>query len=300
MLPLGNILRKHGLGYHLNADDTQIYVSTENNEATSLLLSCIHDIKAWMQQSFLQLNCGKTEVILIGTETTLQQLPNFTLQMDGVSVLPSHQVRNLGVILDSQLSFEAHIKHFTKVSFFHLRNIARIRPILTQAAAERLIHAFISSRLDYCNALLVGATDKSIKRLQYVQNCAARLLTHTSLREHITPVRFNLHWLPIRQRINFKVLVLTYQAIHATGPAYLSDLITVSQPTRTLRSSSSLTLVQPRPRLVTVGGRAFSHAAPELHVWNSLPDSVRKAESVASFKSLLKTHLFREAYEGLC
>ena len=183
MLPLGSVICKYGLGYHCYADDTQLYVSTTNSnihKATSLHASCLRDIKAWMRLSFLQLNGGKTEVILLGAKTTLKQLGNISLEIDGVRVLPSTQVHNLGVYLDSKLSFEAHIKHDTKVSFFHLRNIARIRRCLSQPGAERLIHAFISSRLDYCSALLVGATDKNINRLQYVQNCAARLLKHTS------------------------------------------------------------------------------------------------------------------------
>ena len=211
MLPRGSIIRKYGLGYHCYADDTQLYVSTTNSnihKATSLHASCLRDIKAWMRLSFLQLNGGKTEVILLGAKTTLKQLGNISLEIDGVRVLPSTQVHNLGVYLDSKLSFEAHIKHDTKVSFFHLRNIARIRHCLSQPGAERLIHAFISSRLDYCSALLVGATDKNINRLRYVQNCTARLLNPTSPREHISPVLFKLHWLSSDNALTTRSLYL--------------------------------------------------------------------------------------------
>ena len=117
------------------------------------------------------------------------------------------------MIFDSNLTFESHVKNTTKVSFFHLRQIAKLRPFLSQPAAVRLVHAFISSRLDYGNAVLLGSTDKTINPMQYVQNCAARLLTHTLRWERITPVLFKLHWLPIRQHINFKVLDAAWSSL---------------------------------------------------------------------------------------
>ena len=120
--------------------------------------------------------------------------------------------------------------------------------------------------------------------------------TH-SRREHY-PVLFEIHWLPIHQRINFKVLVLTYQAIHAAGPSYLTELITVKCPVRDLRSFSTISLVEPKPRLKTVGGRAFSRAAPKL--WNKLPDTIRKVEFITALKSQLKTHLFKQKYKDYC
>ena len=146
------------------------------------------------------------------------------------------------------------------------------------------------------SSLAVGR--QTLFLMQYVQNSAAHLLTHTSRREHITPVLFGLHWLPIRQHINFKVLVLTYQAIHAAGPSYLTELITVKCPVRDLRSSGTISLIEPKPRLNTVGGCAFSRAAPKL--WNELPDTIRKAESITAFKSQLKTHLFKQKYKDYC
>ncbi|XP_051237026.1 lathosterol oxidase-like isoform X1 [Dicentrarchus labrax] len=106
--------------------------------------------------------------------------------------------------MGSQLTFEAHINHLCKTSFNHLRNISTLRPILSLSAAEKLVHAFVSSRLNYCNALLIGIPGKSLQRLQYIQNSAARILMRVQKHEHITPILHSLHWLPVSTRIEYK------------------------------------------------------------------------------------------------
>ncbi|XP_030292176.1 gastrula zinc finger protein XlCGF28.1-like [Sparus aurata] len=161
-------------------------------------------------------------------------------------------------------------------SYFHLCRIAKIRRCLSPPAAESLIYAFISSCLDYCNSLLTGIASHSLHRLQTAQNSAARLLTHTQSCEHITAVLYTLHWLPIKQRIDFKILLLTFKALHHLAPPYLSDLLIPHRPSRALRSSSSLTLTIPPFKLKTFGHRAFSRAAPRL--WNSQPQPIRDGE----------------------
>ncbi|XP_074496848.1 uncharacterized protein LOC141770897 [Sebastes fasciatus] len=235
------------------------------------------------------LNSDKIELLLIGSKSTLSKTNNLTLSIDGTSVSPSPQARNLGVILDPTLSLEPHIRQLVKISFYHLRNIAKIRPSLTPPAAEKLIHTFISSRLDYCNSLLYGICTTSINKLQPVQNAAARLLTHTKSWHHITPVLKDLHWLPVSHRITYKILTLTYKALHQLAPPYLSDLLS-----RSLRSTSAGLLSTPKSNLRSFGDRAFSRAAPKL--WNSLPQLIRQSDSLPLFKSRLKTHLFSSAY----
>ena len=140
---------------------------------------------------------------------------------------------------------------------------------LSRHDLEKAIHALISSRLDYCNALYVGVSQTSLSRLQLVQNAAARLLTNTNRRMHITPVLNSLHWLPVLYRIDFKLLMFVFKALNGLAPSYLSELLTVRNPSRALRSTNQLLLEVPRSKYKHWGDRAFSVAAPRL--WNKLP-----------------------------
>ncbi len=295
MLPLGNIIRKYGISFHCYADDTQLYISTKPDETSKLskLTECVKNIKDWMTSNFLLLNSDKTEILLIGPKHNTQNLLDYNLQLDGCNVTSS-TVKNLGVILESNLSFENHISNVTKTAFFHLRNIAKLRNMLSVSDAEKLVNAFMTSRLDYCNALLGGGPASSINKLQIVQNAAARVLTRSRKYDHITPILQSLHWLPIKFRISYKILLLAYKALNDLAPAYLTNLLSHYNPTRSLRSQNSGLLVVPRIAKSTKGGRTFSYLAPKL--WNSLPDNVRDADTLSLFKSRLKTHLFSQAF----
>ncbi len=168
--------------------------------------------------------------------------------------------------------------------------------MLPVSDAEKLVHAFMTSRLDYCNALLGGCPASSINNLQrpIVQNAAARVLTRSRKYDHITPILQSLHWLPIKYRISYKILLLAYKALNGLAPAYLTSLLSRYNPSRSLRSQNSGLLVVPRIAKSTKGGRAFSYLAPKL--WNSLPDNIRGSDTLSLFKSRLKTHLFSQAF----
>ncbi|KAI5086818.1 hypothetical protein C0J45_23883, partial [Silurus meridionalis] len=129
------------------------------------------------------------------------ELQHLNLHLDRCSVTTSSTVKDLGVILDSNLSFNNHINQVTKTAFFHLRNISKLRNMLSISDAEKLVHAFMTFRIDYCNALLGGCPASIINKLQLVQNAAARVLTFSRKYDHITPILSSLHWLPVSNRL---------------------------------------------------------------------------------------------------
>ncbi len=231
MLPLGNIIRTYGMNFHCYADDTQLYISTRPDSTSKLskLTECVKNVKDWMTNNFFLLNSDKTEVLLIGPKNSTQYLLDHNLQLDGCTVTSS-TVKKLDVILDSNLSFDNHISHATKTAFFHLRNIAKLRNMLSVSDAEKLVHAFMISRLDYCNALLGGCPASSINKLQIVQNAAARVFTRSRKYKHITPILQSLHWLPIKFCISYKILLLTYKVLNGLAPAYLTNLLSRYNP----------------------------------------------------------------------
>ena len=159
-----------------------------------------------------------------------------------------------------------------------------------------LVHAFIGSKIDYCNGLLYGLPTSATSKLQRVQNAAARLVTGSPRFCHITPVLESLHWLPIKYRIHFKIVLLTFKCIYGLAPQYLVKLISIRTNSRySLRSCDSLSLTPPSGKcLATLGDRAFQSAAPKL--WNGLPANIRCINSFSSFKTALKTYLFRLAF----
>ncbi len=154
------------------------------------IMECIVNIKNWMTSNFLLLNSEKTEVLIIGPKTPTSINLEHCLTLDRCSVDSSSSVRNLGVLFDSNLSFDSHVSSICETAFFHLKNISKLRPM--------------TSRLDYCNALLGGCSARLINKLQMVQNAAARVLTRTRKYDHISPVLSTLHWLPTKYHIDFK------------------------------------------------------------------------------------------------
>ncbi len=232
-------------------------------------------------------------VLYIGSRHQISKAGHLSLTLDDSVLEVQSRVRNLGVIFDANLSFDSFIQSTVKTSFFHLRNIARLHPMLNFTVAEMLVNSFVVSQLDYCNALLAGASKSTLNKLQYVQNSAARILTGTRIGSHITPVLESLHWLPVRFRVDFKILMLAFKALHGLAPHYLTELLHLYTPR--LRSSQSNLLVVPQTRLRSMGDKAFSFYG--LVIWNSLPLELRGVQNYDGFKVQLKTYFFKLAFD---
>jgi len=294
-LPIGAIIRSHGLSYHIYADDTQVYLALDINDpqhALDRLNACLADIRSWMIQNKLKINDSKTEFIILASPNAHSKLQSdLKLHIGKSCIKPALSAKNLGVIFDKHLKMEAQVTNICKSANFHLRNIGAIRHLLTDSSAQQLVHSFITSRLDYCNSLLIGLPDSQLNRLQRIQNNAARVVSKTKKFDHISPVLKSLHWLPIRKRIEFKTLLLSYRCVNGMAPQYLAELLTPYVPSRKLRSADQNLLHVPACRLKSYGEKCFSVSAPK--AWNNLPLDIKMSSSLDMFKKRLKTHLFK-------
>ncbi len=141
------------MSFHFYADDTQIYLPIKRNNSTAItsLLQCLEEVKSWLVQNFLFLNEDKTEVIVFGPNENSQCI---SPELESLSVFRSSQVRNLGVLVDQHLKFDKHISSVIGSSFYQLRLLSKIKYFLTPKTLEMAVHAFITSRLDYCNSYI--------------------------------------------------------------------------------------------------------------------------------------------------
>ena len=188
-----------------------------------------------------------------------------------------------------------HVGKVCSKAFRGLYNIRQIRKFLSMDSTKTLIHAFVTSHLDYCNSLLAGIPQYQLQRLQKVLNAAARLIYQSPRHSHITPILISLHWLPVKFRVDFKIALLVYKALNGSAPSYISALLSPKSASKyDLRSDDQDLLQVPATKLKTVGDRAFTSAAPR--IWNTLPLEIRQSENISIFKKQLKTFLFKNAF----
>ena len=185
------------------------------------------------------INNSKTELLLIGSKQQLAKVQIDTIVVRNSEVFPSSSVCNLGVFLDSHMSMASYINKTCASAFYYLYNIRRIRKYLSVKVTESLFHTLVTSRIDHCNSLLFGLPDCRLNKLQRVLTAAARLIYMAPKFCHITPILVELHWLPVRWRIDYKILLITFKAINGLAPLYLSDLVSIKSSTYSLRSNDS-------------------------------------------------------------
>ena len=227
---------------------------------------------------------------IIGTKQQLNKVNIKTLSVVDSAVALAAMARNLGVLFNENMTLLPHINNTCKTAFYYIPNIRRIRKYLSVETARTLVHAVVIGRLDYCNSLLYGLPMKSISKLQRVQNAAARLITNAPRYDHVTPVLRSLHWLPVKERVTFKILTLSFKAIHGLAPDYILSLVTLQRPSRYFLRRNNERFLKPygKKSLKTLGDRAFAVDA--------LPRYIRDEDNFNRFKTLVKTFLFTIAY----
>ena len=190
------------------------------------------------------------------------------------------------------MSLDKHVSDVCQACNFHIRALRHIRPLLSFNLANELACSIVASKLDYCNSLLVNISNSNIAKLQRVQNNLARLVCNVNCRTSSVSLLHKLHWLPINQRINYKVACTVRNALEGASPDYLRSAITPYNPPRS--SSAGLLSVPASANHLVIANRAFCHAAPL--IWNSLSSDVRSAPSHEIFKRALKCEFFCTAY----
>jgi hypothetical protein len=246
-----------------------------------------------MMSNRLQLNTAKSEVTWSATSHRQCQLPTSAIRIGNDQMVPVKLARNLGIYLDANVSMSTHKSRTVSSCFSVLRQLRTVkRSFPTDVFIHRVVN-LILSKLDFGIAALYELSDTHVQKLKTVMNAGARLKDGSKRCEHFTHLLRQLHWLRARERVIYKVALLTYHSIRDSAPVYLTDSLhrRVDEPGRRhLASSASSALVVPRTRLKTIRDGSFSAAAPV--VWNSLPTHVTSAASVDIFKKRPKIHLF--------
>ena len=293
------IAARHGFQFHGYADDTYFYricsaTQDDVDQTARDFSACFEDIRNWYATNRLQLNPEKTECLWIHPRS--KDTLNFPdiLHAGGV-IKPRRVSRALGVYFNERFDCGDSIGDLSRRCFYYLRQFKAVRKHVNNEAMKSILQAFVSSRLDYCNALYAGIPCYMLNKIQRIQNCAARLYSGTSKYSSVRHVMSDeLHWLPVRSRIDFKLATLTYKIIHGMAPEYLSDMIALRLSLipegRNLRSSTRNDLAVVRHKTVRTGDRMFTYRSPK--IWNNLPVDVRDAPTLDTFCRRLKTFLF--------
>ena len=240
-------------------------------------------IAGWMNEYFLCLNQGKTKILVIAPPSIQPEIVIRGVFIQNICIRFVKSAKNLGVILDDELSFECQINKVVKGCYATIKRLSQIKGYLCEEELKQLVSAYIFSLMDYCNALYYGINANLITKLQRVQNCAARLVSKSKIPSGgMDEVLLNLHWLKVKFRCIYKILLITHNCLHQNAPKEISSMLHYGDSERTLK-------LQETRFENKYGGRAFSHVAPKL--WNLLPKSIRTLTDTDKFKTSLKSFL---------
>ena len=249
------------------------------------VVDCLKDIVEWSYAHFMKINPDKTEILLLFPDSLRKEVMIRGVIFDGQCIRFSNCVKNVGVWIDQNLNLKKHVNNIVSHSFKILKDVGRIKKNLTKSHLKNLVHAVISSRLDYCNGILINIEKQVLYKLQKVQNAAARLILGRRRRESAKMALHELHWLNVEARIVYKVLLLVFK--WKIGVA--SENLQLKYKSFYGRESDFLMLETPHFK-TKYGKRTFRYNGPRL--WNALSEPMRREKDIAIFKKDLKTLLF--------
>ena len=271
-------------------DDTKMYLSfnvKDKDISITDLQQDLTSIRNWCFNNSLLINPDKTKLIVFGTKQMLSRLDDFKLSLLGKELTPCDSVRDLGVYVDSQLSYDKHVSKTVSSCVSRLCQINRVKHVFDKRTLKLVINALVFSRLFYCSSVWSNTAKKNVDKLQLVQNFAARIVANKRKYEHVTPILRSLNWLPVRDQLYFRDAVLAFKCMSGLAPVYLSDkLITRSTVSkRELETRNSQMLNIPLFRTAT-GQKTFYYRT--VNIWNNLNNDIKLCIDVNSFRNKLR------------
>ena len=304
---LQKIAAKYGLSIQLYADDSQLYISfhpckpSEQQDVTDRVNRCLQEIKAWMVGNFMKLNESKTELLVMGKPLVLKKFNlDIKIQFGCTEITPTvydgGNWKSLGVILDEALKMERQVNNVKQKCSWTMTNLRTISHYLDEEVKLMLVKQLIISKVDYCNALYMNLPMVRLKKLKSVLNAGVRFIYNIhDINEDLLPYYKKAHILPIEQRVLFKVCLLSYKVAYGYAPDYLQELVQLEEPPSVARTRSTyvndkLRFKVPKMSKLKASNRRFTYYAPEC--WNSIPLRIRMIKDIATFKGMLKNHLY--------
>ena len=226
--PLTTFLQQHNIHHHLFAGDNQLYITfppTDHTQGLPHMEACVQDAKSWLCDNGLVMNDNKSQAIVIRSSSLRTPISLTLVSICGQLVDTSPGILDLGLTIDINLTMTSQVVNVCLSAYYHLSRIAKIRDSVSTTVCKSLIHGLVTSRIDYDNAIIFGISDRHLHRLEMVQRSAARIVMEIRRgdRQSMTTILRQLHWLSVRKRIDYKLLVVRRALYHGT-PESESDL----------------------------------------------------------------------------
>ena len=279
------------------ADDTQILLTGEIDKINELLqkakdvLICA---KAYFNKNGLLLNEGKTQIIFFGSRQYISRIPNnANIRLGDVTLIPTQNVKNLGVHMDNFLTFNVHIDELQKKVTGTLLFINRVSDQFSFECRVMVVQSLVLSVLNYCLKVWGSVNKTQMGRVCKIQNFAAKVAAGGARKyDHVTPIYDQLKWLRMGQKYIFEVCLLIFRIRNRYIPDWIFNLPTVAQIRgESINTRSLNTLYVPRTN-TDIGARALNIIGPKL--WNQLPQNIRCSQTISSFKSSLMKFLLKD------